>query len=154
MLLFPGHCFADLFLYGVTNHPSIILVCSHLFWSPHWGPAGSPRRFAQHPSSPLHLETERREDTSCLSPKKWADTSQIVGGWTCWVLEMLCCINLFSSPPPLSSLLLVTPLSIMFSWEVWLCWRGFQTMEHPGRLPDKVPPTRWHITASPRRIVR
>ena len=57
---------------------------------------------------------------------------------------MLCCINLFSSSPPLSSLLLVTPLSMMFCWEVCVVFARAPNNGTPGRLPDKVSPTRRH----------
>ena len=54
--------------------------------------------------------------------------------WRCCTVEML----LSSSSSLLLPLLLCDPLAMMFSWEVWPCWRWLQTTKHPGRSPDKV----------------
>ena len=136
---FPGHCFADLFLYGITNNPSIVLVRSNLFWSPHLLRTLSVARLWLRDLSKirLFLRDWHCSDLCWLGPGGHiSDCERVehVECWRCCVLEML----LSSSSSLLLPLLLCDPLAMMFSWEVWPCWRWLQTTKHPGRSPDKV----------------
>ena len=71
---------------------------------------------------------------SCLRTHHRSWAVDMLGCWRWWPRSLL----LSSSSSLLLPLLLCDPLAMMFSWEVWLCWRWLQTTKHPGRSPDKV----------------
>ena len=69
-----------------------------------------------------------------------------VGCWRCVVQMLLLLLY--------SSLLLVTPLCMVFSWEVCVVFARAPNNGTPGRLPDKVFSNEATHSAFPRRIVR